>query len=502
MKKKRLDDHAISEVVGILLILIFAVVASAGLYSSILSDQGPMEETFVKVKAFIEVTNIVLEHQGGEAIPDNSLITIALPDEDVNGPISEFLNDINNDGKWNIGERLTKNFTYDLSRLHEYTVTEIMATDATSNSIKFMGPLEFKPVSDLGVKVTIDNLDPSVGDTVQITITVTSYGGDVDGSGGVIVKCLIPEGLEFIEYFSPSSHGSYNISSGLWTVGNVYVGTPAVLKINCNVLGIQIREFVQLAMILDGSGSINDNDWDIMKQGLSAAIKNDEVFPHDGSVELTIIQFGIYPNLCRVEIQPTIITTSNFQSIANTIDNLNQGNGGTPMAAGIYLTTDTIKNSDNFNPNHRQIINLVTDGKPTYWSNEGEYFGRGDGYNTDDIDLQTTEYARDYTINNLEMTEEKDEFDSLAVGPSNKIDIPWLNSSIVWPQPGYVAPPFNNGSGWVSHVTNWGEFSERVDMMFRVLFQGITNSVEYYSSTTIDPNSGNNYAFVTILPKD
>ena len=45
-------------------------------------------------------------------------------------------------------------------------------------------------------------------------------------------------------------------------------------------------------MVLDGSGSINEHDWDLMRNGLANAVENESVFPHDGSVELTVIQFG------------------------------------------------------------------------------------------------------------------------------------------------------------------------------------------------------------------
>ncbi|MDG6219394.1 MAG: VWA domain-containing protein [Candidatus Thermoplasmatota archaeon] len=521
MKNKQLDDCSVSEVVGILLILIFAVVASAGLYMSILSDQGPMEETFVKVKGFIEGTNIILEHQGGEAIPDDSLITIALPGENVMGAISDFLHDLNKDGKWNIGERLTKDFTYNLSRLHEYTIVEIMATDTTSNSIKFMGPLEFKPVSDTGIKVTVNNPAPSIGETVQITITVTSYGGDVDGSGGVVVKCLIPEGLEFIDYFSPTNHGSYNISSGLWDVGNIFVGIPAVIKINCTVLGIQVRENTQFAILLDGSGSISSSDWSIMRTGLSNAIKDPDIFPNDGSIELTVIQFGGWTasrSWAQVELGgPKIITNSNYITVGNNILNIGQLSGGTAMSCAFRLAADILSGDENgkligtsfqsmASPNSdwdRQVIILVTDGQPNIIYLDSErYKGSHTGFGSQEFILgqANSEEARDYLLNLLNMDENNDELNSIAVGPGPDID--WLNNSIIWPEPGYVSPPFDQGTGWVSHVNTWTEFVQRLEESFRILFYGINNAVELHASTTIDPNSRNNVASVTILPKD
>ena len=58
------------------------------------------------------------------------------------------------------------------------------------------------------------------------------------------------------------------------------------------LLQIKTSTPTQLAMILDGSGSISSSDFNIMKEGLARSIENASIFPHDGNVELTVIQFG------------------------------------------------------------------------------------------------------------------------------------------------------------------------------------------------------------------
>ena len=494
---------AVSEIVGTMLLLLIAISAFTVIYFGVLSDDGPPPETFVKIKGMVEGTNIILEHQGGEPLKGDSWISIDLPGEDISGPISEFLHDENSDGFWNIGERLLKPFTYNLSILGEYTVANVTAVDTESNAISFTGPVSFNPVSDLGIEVTVNNSSPQVGTTVKITITVTSYGGDVDGCGNVKIRYVIPEGLEYISN-SPSQGSSYDHTSGLWDAGNVLVGTPATLDIIANATGVEIREFVQLAMVLDGSGSISSGDWLLMKTGLANAVEDEDAFPHDGTVELTVIQFGVDHNECTVEIPPTIVNSSNFQSIADYIDTLIQGDGGTPMAAGIYLAADIMKDSSNYDYIDRQVITLVTDGEPTYWSNFDEYIGYGDGYYVDDKDIQTTETARNYSIDHLLMTDEKDEFNSLAVGSGP--DVTWLNGSIVWPEPGYIwditSSEAPTGTGWVAKIDTFADFEYAIDKMFKLLFSGITNTVEYVDSTTWDPNYENNNAAVIILPEE
>ena len=70
----------------------------------------------------------------------------------------------------------------------------------------------------------------------------------------------------------------------------------------------------QLAMILDGSGSISSGDWNLMKEGLARSIENSSIFPHDGNVELTVIQFG--RRLKRqIELRPTVVTKNNYAHI-------------------------------------------------------------------------------------------------------------------------------------------------------------------------------------------
>jgi len=63
----------------------------------------------------------------------------------------------------------------------------------------------------------------------------------------------------------------------------------------------------QLGMLIDGSGSISSSEWNIMIEGLASAIE-DPSFPKDGTVELTIVQFG--QRTSRLEVGPVVITSA------------------------------------------------------------------------------------------------------------------------------------------------------------------------------------------------
>jgi len=498
------SNGAIAEIIGTMLLLSIAVLALSVIYIYVLSDDGPNPETYVKITGEVIGSNVIFEHQGGESLDLDTKISIAIAGIEYNGMVSNWLNDKNNNDEWNLGERMTFPFEYNLSRLGQYRDVDVTAVDDESNSIVLTGPIELNPVSDAGMTITVDNPNPNVGDIIHITITVTSYGGDVAGSGNVSVRCLLPEELFYIDSSSPSGHGPYNNVSGVWYTGDVLVGTPARLYINATVLEAVVKDIIQLGVILDGSTSINPPDWNLMKQGLSGAIINESIFPYeDGRAELTVIQFGGWSPLAQVEISPVIITDDEedpdgyYIDIGNDIQNIVQLGGFTPMGCGIRLTADQLHDFGNFSIDKRQIIILVTDGDPnciwipgTYSANTG----------SDSEGKTSAEEAKTYMIDTLEMNDENDEFDSLAVGPGP--DVSWLNNSIVWPEPGYIAPPYDNGTGWVSQVDTWNEFADAIEVILDIIFSGFTNTVELIGSTTLDPNDNNNYAAVLIVPTD
>jgi hypothetical protein len=496
-------NTAVSAIVGTVLLLLIAVGSMSVIYITILSDQGPGPRTYVDIVGTVEGNYLVLEHRGGESLPLDTEIKYSICGVEKSVIIGDVLDGYSKEnGAWDLGESLFLPISYSIENIDSYNEADVIAIDKESNSIAFMGKIELHPMSDIGIEINVDPDTPIIETNVNVTVTVTCLGGDV-GAADIEISCLLPHGL--IHVSNTTTRGVYSNSSGVWYIDQLDIWESATLRITATVQRVEVRVFTQIAMILDGSGSIDSSDWGLMRTGLANAIEDSSIFPHDGSAELTVIQFGIYPNYCSVEIPPTIVNNTNFQSIANTIKSLSQGNGGTPMAAGIYLTSDTIEDSIHFDKNNRQIITLVTDGKPTYYSYEGEYFGRGDGTDPPDPeDLQTTEDARDYLVAHLNMTEDQDEFDALAVGGGP--DIPWLNSSIVWPPPGYIwddlvseTPP---GPGWVSQIGSWNDFSQAVNEIFNIVFNSIKTSVEITKLKPSDPNTANDYISASIIPQD
>jgi len=505
---RKLNNHSVSELLGAMLLLFIVFALMSMIYLFVWNELEPYGENFVTVSGKIEGNNIVLTHSGGETISTDTYTSFTIAGVKNSVYVRDYLFDENHNEIWDYGERLVYHFDYaplyKAEDLLAYDYVNIMTVDEEENSIVFMGPLEFHPVSDIGVELFVDNEHPGANETVKITIVVTCYGGEVNGSANIIVKYLIPSGLEFINY--TADEGVYDSSTGFWNISFLSSEHPLSIDINAKVVIEEISLPTQFGVILDGSGSISSSDWQLMCNGLANSIENENFFPDDGTVELTVVQFGIgssYNCYTRVEVSPINVTETNKNNIANQLRTLIQGESYTPMAAGIYHTVDVLMNSPNFSPDTRKVILLVSDGLPNCRVDEGDHNGYDCGTSNSDytVGKSHTEHARDFLLSLLGMNDEVDEFDCFAVGTiGEELDIEWLNESIVWPEPGYIGPPFDQGSGWVTHVNTWDEFSERLELVFQSFFSEISNQVVIFDAYTTDLVSANDGAVFIIQP--
>lgn len=500
------NNYMVAEIVGTVLLLGLVVTIFSAMYITVVSHPAPTDKTFVNLVGTVEGNNIIIDHRGGQSLSLDTRLIVTIGDSKEEIIISDgnFLDEeAKEDNQWDVGERLVYPFVYNLSHCQ----AKIMVIDEISNSLMMTGVLDIYPESDVGISVKVDNGSPNVGSEVTFTITVTNYRGDMD-STGIIVQYILPYGL--IHESNSSTQGVYDKSTGNWDVGELEVRKSATLTITAKVIGKPI----QLAILLDGSISIDKKSWDIMINGLANAIQNPNTFPHDGSVELTVIQFGI-SNCARVEREPVVVTKDNLNDIINDILKITQGGGDTPMGGAIYLASNRLYNSINFGgfkPENRQIINLVTDGNPNIYDfnkitgknccgNKKDHKGN----NYEDA-KQDTAVARNSLLNTLSMTEGQDEFDVVAVEPKEEgdflpIDLEWLKNEIAWPQPGYTNwPP--EGPGWVHHVLDWKEFVDSINEQFEFLFDNITCNMKIIYTTLHDPNIENNQVSITIKTRE
>lgn len=83
----------------------------------------------------------------------------------------------------------------------------------------------------LSVLKVVDNPLPIAGSNVVFTISVTN--GGPDNATGVYVLESIPDGYEYVSNTADS--GTYDQTSGIWTIGDLAVNAKATLKITVKV---------------------------------------------------------------------------------------------------------------------------------------------------------------------------------------------------------------------------------------------------------------------------
>jgi uncharacterized repeat protein (TIGR01451 family) len=498
---------AVSEIIGTLLMLGIATSSFSVIYYNIASTPAPTPTPIVEISGSISENQVVLMHHGGETLALDTELMINVGEKTKKIKIGDFLdNESKKDGVWNLGEKVIYPIIYDYDYL-EHPYGKICVVDRQSNSLLMTGYVGIEPECDLGVEVDVDNQFPGMETNIVFTITVTNNGNINETS--ILIKFNIPE--ELFHYRNSSTQGIYENSTGIWNVGNLTPKNSAVLTIEVTVGERGSEETTQLLMILDGSTSIKASDWTLQVQGLAAAVENEDTFPHDGTVELTVIQFGggnwapPAPGYAKLELGPIIVTEANNASVANSIRNIKQMRYMTPTACGIYLGADTIFASSLFDTNIRQVVILVTDGDPTQGCEcDGDYSADNWWFGNDKKNYfrAETENARDYLIGTLGLTIDQDEFDVIAVGDSYEFG-PWLKEEIVWPEPSYYAPPFLIGSphrGWLRNVTTWAEFAETIDECFGIIFNRVPITVEISYKSYSDPKVANDLASIIIVP--
>ena len=103
------------------------------------------------------------------------------------------------------------------------------------------------PTADLLVKKTVDNAAPPQLSVVNYTITVTDLGPD--GATGVVIGDTLPVGLTYIS--STPSQGTYDNTTGMWTVGSIANGASVTLTIQARVsVGTQGQNILNLARVI------------------------------------------------------------------------------------------------------------------------------------------------------------------------------------------------------------------------------------------------------------
>ena len=86
--------------------------------------------------------------------------------------------------------------------------------------------IDVRPVADISVEKFVNKENPKYGETVKWTIVVTNNGPN--GATDIVVKDILPKGLEYVR-----SNGDY--SNNVWKIKSLGVGEKKSLEIVCKV---------------------------------------------------------------------------------------------------------------------------------------------------------------------------------------------------------------------------------------------------------------------------
>src|SRR5262249_33545119 len=117
-------------------------------------------------------------------------------------------------------------FTATAARTNPATFT---TTDQSHQTPRNATPSATEPPqqADLAVNKTVSNPTPNVGDVFTYTIRVTNSGPDA--ATGVTLQDTLPAGVLFLS--ASPGQGSYNSTTGVWTVGTVAARATATLTL-------------------------------------------------------------------------------------------------------------------------------------------------------------------------------------------------------------------------------------------------------------------------------
>jgi len=204
---------------------------------------------------------------------------------------------------------------------------------------------------------------------------------------------------------------------------------------------------VQLALLLDGSGSVDGAEWGAAVDGVRDAITN--CVPHDGTVQLTVIQFGadraweeggevIYDPGAVAYLVREVVTDANAASLAATVDTTLRADkigGASPLHYGIDLAVELMigESGEHIIPGAKQILNICTDGGLDEWY---------------EMKRAPAEAARNAAIAAGVDEISAEGLGDISTGTGSSAE--WLLNSIVHPQEGTEAPPFT--AGWLYMV--------------------------------------------------
>ncbi|WP_447929228.1 proprotein convertase P-domain-containing protein [Sphingopyxis fribergensis] len=125
------------------------------------------------------------------------------------------------------------------------------------------------PSADLSLAKSVSNASPASGASINYILSVTNASGSALTATGVTVQDALPAGFAFT---GASGFGSYDSTTGVWTVGSIPAGTTRTLTITGTVTATAGASVTNIAEIsassafdfdsTPGNGAAGEDDYD------------------------------------------------------------------------------------------------------------------------------------------------------------------------------------------------------------------------------------------------
>ncbi len=241
------------------------------------------------------------------------------------------------------------------------------------------------PRADLNLMKTVSSTSPNVGDVITFTVTLKNNGPDVTDATGIAVTDQLPSGYTFGT--ATPSLGTYNETTGIWSVGTLAQNAQATLTVTATVLAA--GNFTNTATVtandvFDPNSGDNTASASIVAQSSDLSITKavDDATPEvSDNVTFTISVSNAGPDAATgVAVTDAIPNGYNFVSSNTAFGSFNNtnglwtigsiANGSTAtleivtqvLSTGTYDNTATISASDQSDPdagNNTSTVNVA-----------------------------------------------------------------------------------------------------------------------------------------------
>ncbi|MGL6298094.1 MAG: hypothetical protein ACRC1M_02895 [Methanobacteriaceae archaeon] len=173
----------------------------------------------------------------------------------------------NSTGIWTIGNMtvgstatiVLRALVTGLGSLNNYATVNSEEIDTNLSNNNNSATIFASPKADVAITKTVNNSAPYKGDIIKYTIKVSDNGPN--SAGFIRVVDVLPNGLKYIS--SSATNGSYNVSTGLWTVGDLATGETAILTM--------------IVKVMVENETIDNTASQVHRSGLDTNITNDYV---------------------------------------------------------------------------------------------------------------------------------------------------------------------------------------------------------------------------------